>query len=65
MALNLHRVLLEQREVQHMYQYSLDAFNTFLQKAIDRTQAEKGTTETEGETEGESESERGRDASVA
>ncbi|CAE7197692.1 ODA4 [Symbiodinium pilosum] len=24
--------------VQHMYQYSLDAFNTFLQKAIDRTQ---------------------------
>ena len=22
-----------------MYQYSLDAFNTFLQKAIDRTQA--------------------------
>eukprot|EP00930_Biecheleria_cincta_P085161 TRINITY_DN7456_c0_g2_i1.p1 TRINITY_DN7456_c0_g2~~TRINITY_DN7456_c0_g2_i1.p1 ORF type:complete len:2485 (-),score=519.86 TRINITY_DN7456_c0_g2_i1:101-6748(-) len=31
--------------VQHMYQYSLDAFLTFLQKAIDRTQASEDVKE--------------------
>eukprot|EP00439_Symbiodinium_sp_Y106_P047493 s1232_g6.t1 len=31
--------------VQHMYQYSLDAFNTFLQKAIDRTQGSEEVSE--------------------
>lgn len=31
-------LVVELSTVQHMYQYSLDAFNTFLQKAIDRTQ---------------------------
>ncbi|CAE7559140.1 unnamed protein product, partial [Symbiodinium sp. CCMP2456] len=31
--------------VQHMYQYSLDAFNSFLQKAIDRTQGSEEVSE--------------------
>ncbi|CAL1153127.1 unnamed protein product [Cladocopium goreaui] len=38
-------LVVELSTVQHMYQYSLDAFNTFLQKAIDRTQESEDVKE--------------------